>query len=104
MVYTANGVIPPSVSYDNGIFKSDVSYKVQGRFGWEKVPDEIELAAIELMRDFFAKDKLWRNKYVSNVSTFDWQFEYSDDATKGTGNLYADQLLSPYIINSMVVV
>lgn len=104
MVYTANGMIPPSVSYDNGIFKSDVSYKVQGRFGWEKVPDEIELAAIELMRDFFAKDKLWRNKYVSNVSTFDWQFEYSSEAYAGTGNAYVDRLLANYVMVSKVEV
>lgn len=104
ITYTANGMIPPSVSYDNGIFKSDVSYKVQGRFGWDKVPDEIELAAIELMKDFFAKDKVWRNKYVSSISTFDWQFEYSSEAYVGTGNSYVDRLLQNYVMVSKVEV
>lgn len=104
ITYTANGMIPPSVSYDNGLFKSDVSYKVQGRFGWEKVPDEIELAAIELMKDYFSKDKLWRNKYVTNVSTFDWQFEYSSEAYAGTGNAYVDRLLQNYVMVSKVEV
>jgi hypothetical protein len=37
-------------------FSLELPYKVQGRFGWEKVPDEVELAAIELMKDYFAKD------------------------------------------------
>lgn len=104
-VYTANGMVPPSINDTYyGVFRKNVPYRVYGRFGWDKVPDNVELACIELMKDYFAKDKTWRNKYIKNIQTFDWQFEYSDDATKGTGNLYADQLLSPYIINSMVVV
>ena len=48
-VYTANGMIPPSIYDYSGVFKSNVPYKIQGRFGWEKVPDEVELAAVELM-------------------------------------------------------
>lgn len=104
-VYTANGMVPPSINDTYyGVFRNNVPYKVYGRFGWDKVPDNVELACIELMKDYFAKDKTWKNKYVKNIQTFDWQFEYSDDVTKGTGNLYADQLLSPYIISSMVVV
>lgn len=104
-VYTANGMVPPSATdYSYGVFKNNATYKVHGRFGWDKVPDNVELACIELMKDYFAKDKIWKNKYIKNIQTFDWQFEYSDGATSGTGNLYADQLLSPYVITNMVVV
>jgi hypothetical protein len=104
-VYTANGMVPPSVTdYSYGVFKNNATYKVYGRFGWDRVPDNVELACIELMRDYFAKDKIWKNKYIKNIQTFDWQFEYSDGATSGTGNLYADQLLAPYVITNMVVV
>ncbi len=74
-VYTANGMVPPSIHDYSGVFKSGVPYKVYGRFGWEKVPDNVELAAIELMKDYFSKDTMWRNKYVKNISTFDWDFE-----------------------------
>jgi len=56
------------------------------------------------MGDYFAKDKVWTNKYVKSVSTFDWDFEYSSDAYKGTGNAYADQLLYPYVLTTMVVI
>lgn len=102
-VYVANGMVPPSIYSSNGFFNSNTAYRVQGRFGWDKVPDDIELACIELMKEYFAKDKVWSNKYIKSIQTFDWQFEYSGEAYTGTGNLYADKLLAPYVISSMVV-
>ena len=104
-VYVANGMIPPSIndSY-GGAFINGGTYRVAGRYGWEEVPDEIELACIELMRDFFSKDKEWRNKYIKSIQTFDWQFQYDTSSFTGTGNNYADQLLLPYVINKMVVI
>jgi hypothetical protein len=102
-VYTANGLVPPSINdLSGGAFKSNYSYKVHGRFGWEKVPDNVELAGIELMKDYFSKDTVWRNKYVKNISTFDWDFEYTGDAYTGTGNSYADNLLADYVLTTKV--
>lgn len=102
-VYTANGMVPPSINdYSTGIFKSGVSYRIYGRFGWQQVPDDVELAAIELMRDYFAKDSVWRNKYIKKISTFDWDFEYNGGAHSGTGNAYADKLLADYVLDSKV--
>ena len=104
LVYTANGLIPPSINDRGygGAFKKEARYTVSGRFGWSSVPDNVEEACIILIGQFFEKDTAWRNKYVKNISTFDWQFEYMEDAHRGTGNLYADQLLLPYVINGMV--
>jgi hypothetical protein len=101
-VYTANGMVPPSIHDSSGIFQSGIPYRVYGRFGWEKVPDNVELAAIELMKDYFSKDTMWRNKYVKNISTFDWDFEYTGDAYTGTGNAYADNLLADYVLTTRV--
>jgi len=101
-VYTANGMIPPSIYDVNGVFQSNTPYRIQGRFGWEKVPDNVELAAIELMKDFFAKDLLWRTKYIKKISTFDWDFEYNGEAYSGTGNSYADKLLADYVLGTKV--
>jgi len=102
-VYTANGMVPPSIhDYGSGIFQSGIPYKVQGRFGWEKVPDDVELAAIELMKDYFTKDTVWRNKYIKKISTFDWDFEYTGEAHTGTGNAYADRLLADYVLTTKV--
>ena len=103
-VYTANGMVPPSIHDSPGIFQRGVRYTVFGKFGWEAVPDEVELACIELMKDYFSKDNLWRNKYVNKISTFDWDFEYGSGATSGTGNLYADQLLSDYVVSKVLLI
>ena len=103
-VYLANGMVPPTINYeDGGAFRKGVPYRLQGKFGWGVVPDEVELACIELMRDFFNKDG-WRNRYIKSISTFDWQFEYGTQSSTGTGNLYVDQLLSPYVLSQMMVI
>jgi hypothetical protein len=101
-VYVANGMVPPSIYDTTGVFQTNVPYKVQGKFGWDKVPDDVELAAIELMKDYFTKDQVWRNKYIKNISTFDWDFEYTSEAYAGTGNAYADRLLADYVMVSKV--
>jgi hypothetical protein len=103
-VYTANGMVPPSVNDSSGSFKRGVRYTVFGNFGWSYVPDEVELATIELMKDYFSKDNLWRNKYINKISTFDWDFEYGSGSTSGTGNLYADQLLSDYVVSKVILI
>jgi hypothetical protein len=102
-VYVANGMVPPSINdYGNGVFQSGIPYRIQGRFGWDKVPDDVELAAIELMKDYFNKDTVWRNKYIKKISTFDWDFEYTGEAHTGTGNAYADKLLADYVLTTKV--
>jgi len=104
-VYTANGMVPPSINdTSSGVFRSGSTYKVQGRYGWDAVPDDVEVATIELIKDYFSKDKLWRNKYIHSVQSFDWHFEYNTGAFIGTGNLYVDQLLLPYVLTQMVVI
>ncbi len=98
-VYIANGMIPPTIHDGEGVFRNGVMYEVQGQFGWKKVPDEVDLAAIELMKDFFAKDIAWKNQYVQNIQAFDWQIEYNGEVFTGTGNAYADRLLSDFVVN-----
>ena len=105
-VYIANGLVPPTIN-DNGYrgaFKKDVRYRIQGRFGWAEVPENVEEACMILMQDFFSKDSNWKNKYINRISAFDWNFEYFDDVFRGTGNLYVDQLLQPYVVTGMVVI
>jgi hypothetical protein len=103
-VYTANGMIPPTINDYSGVFNKNARYKISGKYGWHEVPDEIELATIELMRDYFSKDKVWRNKYIKSISTFDWKFDFNSTTFTGTGNNYVDQLLLPYVINKMVLI
>jgi hypothetical protein len=105
IVYMANGLVPPSINDRSfGAFKKDARYTVTGKFGWDDVPDNVEQACIQLVGDYFAKDKTWTNRYVKKISTFDWDFEYSSETYRGTGNAYADQLLYPYVLSNMVVI
>jgi hypothetical protein len=105
VVYTANGMIPPSINDSgNGAFIKDYAYRVIGKYGWSSVPDEVETACIELMKDYFSKDNVWRSKYVHSVQSFDWHFEYNAEAYRGTGNAYADQLLLPYVLTQLMVI
>ena len=103
--YISNGMVPPSI-YDISpdIFRRGRTYKVSGRFGYEFVPDPVEQATIELMRTYFARDRVWRDQYVKKMSTTDWDFEYSSQVFSGTGSAYADKLLQDYVITEMVVV
>lgn len=103
-VYVANGMVPPTIHDSSGVFREGIPYKVHGRFGWEEVPDEVELACIELMKDYFSKDKVWRNKYLESVQSFDWSFKYGADTFSGTGNNYVDKLLESYVLTQMVIV
>ena len=104
-IYSANGMIPPSINSRgySGAFQKDFRYKVDGVFGWYYVPDNVREACKILMKQYFEQDRAWKDKYVKNISTFDWKFEFMEDAHRGTGNLYADQLLAPYVTNGMVV-
>lgn len=104
-VYTANGMVPPSINDTyGGVFVNGSVYRVQGVYGWDRVPDEVNEACIHLMRDYFSKDKAWRQKYIHSVQSFDWHFEYNTGAFLGTGNLYVDQILLPYVLTQMVVI
>jgi hypothetical protein len=103
-VYVANGMVPPSINDRANIFRRGVDYKVYGRFGWDQVPDDVEQAAIEIMKSYFAKDRIWKDKYINKISTADWSFQYSSDATTGTGSAYADKLLLDYVVTQMVIV
>jgi len=103
--YIANGMVPPSIhDVSPNIFKRGRHYDVYARFGWDTVPDEVEQATIEIMRSYFSKDRAWKDRYVSKISTTDWDFEYSSNAFSGTGSAYADKLLSDYVVTQMVVV
>jgi len=105
-VYVANGMVPPTINdlYAGQAFREGIRYRVVGKFGWDFVPDQVEQACIQLMGHYFGKDRMWADRYLKNVSTFDWDFEYSDEAFKGTGCAYADKLLSNFVISSALLI
>ena len=105
-VYVANGMVPPTINdtYTGQAFAKNVRYRVEGKYGWPEVPDNVEQATIQLMGHFFEKDRYWKDQYIKSVQTFDWQVEYTEGIYSGTGCSYADKLLSGYVLNQMVVI
>ena len=103
--YISNGMVPPSI-YDGtpNVFKRGKHYDVYARFGYKNIPDEVEQATIEIMKSYFSKDRVWKDRYVNKISTTDWDFEFASDAFSGTGSAYADKLLLDYVVTQMVVV
>lgn len=104
-VYTANGMVPPSINDRfGGAFPKNVRYVVNGMFGWDFVPDNVQQATIQLMGHYFDKDRFWKDQYVKKIQSFDWHVEYGSEITSGTGCEYADKLLNGYVLNQMVVI
>lgn len=77
-------------------FKRNVSYDVEGVWGYSSVPTNIEEAAKIIIANLLCKDQKYRDKYLKSVATNDWDIEFLEDAFRGTGSVTADQLLSDY--------
>lgn len=85
-----------SVFYYEGIFKKDYSYKIDGVWGWDYVPADVEEATALLVNDYLCNDFNIRNKNIAQLSNDSYDIKYGADAATGTGNLLVDNLLSVY--------
>lgn len=105
-VYLANGMVPPTINddYSGQAFRNGIRYRVVGKFGWSSVPDDVQQACIQLMGQYWTKDRSWADRYLKTVSTFDWDFEYRNEVHSGTGSAYVDKLLSDYVVDKMVLI
>lgn len=84
------------VDRNAGAFKNGYRYDVEGYFGYESVPSDIEEAAIYLINDYLCADRVWRDKYIDQATVEDWKIRFSELAFRGTGNLTVDKLLENY--------
>jgi len=85
-----------SVFYYEGIFRKDFAYKIDGIWGWEYVPSDIELATALLVEDYLCNDFNIRNKNISQLSNDSYNIKYGSDFSTGTGNLVVDNLIAKY--------
>ncbi len=85
-----------SVFYYEGIFKKDFAYKIDGIWGWEYIPAEIELATALLVEDYLCNDSNIRNKNIAELSNDSYDIKYASDFSTGTGNLIVDNLIAKY--------
>lgn len=85
-----------SVFYYEGIFKKDFAYKIDGIWGWEYIPSDIELATALLVEDYLCNDSNIRNKNIVELTNDSYDIKYSADFSTGTGNLIVDNLIAKY--------
>lgn len=97
--YSTGAIVVPGV----GSFSNNHVY-VNGTWGFYDVPDAVQEAARILISDYSCDESLWRERYITSIRAADWRFDFSAEATMGTGNVVADQLLSDYRKKSMAVI
>lgn len=85
-------------------FKEGRRYVVTGDWGWEYVPNEVNLAARLLVANKYCKDEAYRQKYIESARSADFRVEYWKPGNLTTGLVDADMMLSRYRLLKMVVV
>lgn len=74
-------------------------YVIDGYWGWKSVPAEVKEAAKILLNDYACSDATYRDRYIENVAAVDWKVAFNTRAFWDTGNVKADQLLAPFVLN-----
>jgi len=85
-----------SVFQYSGVFKKDFAYTLNGIFGWDYIPADVEQATAMLIEDYLCNDFNVRNKNIAQLSNDSYEIKYGGDFATGTGNLVVDSLLSNY--------
>lgn len=85
-----------SVFYYEGVFKKDYAYRIDGIWGWDYVPADIEQATALLVEDYLCNDFNIRNKNIAELSNDSYDIKYGSDFSTGTGNLTVDNLIAHY--------
>lgn len=85
-----------SIFYYEGIFRKDFAYKIDGIWGWEYIPSDIELATALIVEDYLCNDFNIRNKNIAELSNDAYDIKYASDFSTGTGNLIVDNLIAKY--------
>jgi hypothetical protein len=77
-------------------FKRNISYNINGLWGYKSVPTNIQEAAKIIIANLLCKDQKYRDKYLESIKANDWDITFMKEAFQGTGSVTADQLLNEY--------
>jgi hypothetical protein len=81
------------------LFPKDYDYVITGEFGWPVVPQDIQEATKMLVDDLNCNKLQYVSQYIKEYKTDQFTIKYDDLASKGTGNMIVDQILSKYQTN-----
>lgn len=82
--------------YRHNAFSSNITYLVNGLWGYATTPPAVQEAARLLLKDYGCNENLWRQRGLEAITVGDSRFQYGERTFSGTGNLDADRLLSDY--------
>jgi len=77
---------------------------VTGLWGYERVPSDIEEAALILIEQYLCPDAIYAERYLKTMTAADFRFEFDPGAYRGTGNVIVDHLLARYSIGQSAVI
>jgi hypothetical protein len=88
----------------SGEFERGVRYDITGTYGWDQAPEAVVAAAKLLANDFFCKESVWKNRFVTSISASDWRIVFNAEASRGTGNATVDRILDPFTGLNWIVI
>lgn len=77
-------------------FNDNQTYTIDGLWGWESVPTDVEDAARLLVNDYACNQAAYRDRYLDIIKSSDWTLQFNARAWEGTGNARADLILGQY--------
>jgi hypothetical protein len=86
--------------YSTAQFHSGWDYVFEVDAGWPVIPQDIQTAALILINDIACGNNRYYNKYISGVRGA-LNISYFPQVIAGTGNLFVDNVLSKYVLESI---
>lgn len=102
--YQSYGPIIDPYTHHKGLFHKNTSYAINGEWGWRAVPDPVQEAARLLINDYACADSAYRDRFIVAMTAADWRIQLHPGAYIDTGNVRANQLLTPYKVSRISVV
>lgn len=77
-------------------FFSGYDYIVDGDFGYQIVPEDIQEACELIMQDIVNNNLKYINRYIEEFDNNEFKIKFAKGISNGTGNMIADKILSRY--------
>lgn len=85
-------------------WRDDYPFSITGVWGYDEVPHPVKEAAKLLVNDYACGEIIYRDRYLESIKAADWRLQFSSRAWEATGNVRADQLLSPYVLLQWAII
>jgi hypothetical protein len=83
-----------SVINSAGYFERNSLYLIRGEYGWKYIPNDINLATLELVNDMLCSDFNYKNRGVKSVKNDAYAVEFVPG--NGIGSVLVESLISQY--------